>query len=103
MLVSSVCGAYLIIWTETHIEQASYNCDRVLECHDDLTDDAMMTWKYGACYKGKVYPFVPMDNYTSPIGDKLYCDCKYALIAEYSSEKSSIGFVNRMRSLRWLI
>merc|ERR1719184_348948 len=61
-----------------------------------------MTWRYGGCYKGKVYPFVPMEDYISPRGDKLYCDCKYAIIGELSTGESSVGFINRMRSLRWL-
>merc|ERR1719317_547951 len=73
-----------------------------MECYDDLLDDPMTAWKYGGCYKGKVYPFVPMENYTSPSGDKLYCDCKYAILTEVNNLKSAAGFMKLMRSLRWM-
>jgi len=101
--ISSIAGAaYLIIWTTSHIEKATVMCDSAMECYDNLVDDPMMAWSLGGCYKGKVYPFVPMENYISPDGEKLYCDCKYAIVNEVSTIESAVGFVERMRSLRWL-
>lgn len=101
-IFSIIIGAYLITKTQSHLQQASDKCAKVMERHTSLINDPMMAWYLGACYKGKVYPFVPIENYTSPAGEKLYCDCKYGILNELSTGESAVGFINLMRSLRWV-
>ena len=89
-------GLYLIIQTESHLEEASTVCDSTAS--EGSEDDPMQPWRFGSCFKGKVYPFVPIEDYNSPNGEKLYCDCKYSIIPEYVNLASAVGFVNKMKS-----
>ena len=92
-------GIFLIIRTESHLTEAACMCDNAKEFHK-VEDDLMKAWAFGSCYKGKVYPFVPIDDYLLPNGNKLFCDCKYAVIPYFIDEGSAVGFINKMRSLR---
>ena len=75
------------------MKEASNKCDATISAGNQL----------GSCFKGRAYPFVPIKNYTLPNGDKLYCDCKYAIIYDFfgfesavtykQHEKSSLGFL----------
>ena len=81
MVCMLVIGIYLIIQTESHLEEAATQCDNALT-DGRAEDDFMLPWYYNSCFKGKVYPFVPIEDYTSSEGEKLYCDCKYAIIRQ---------------------
>lgn len=96
-----VSGIYLIIWTESHLQQAVTMCDST-SGYISSEEDIMKTWGYGSCRKGKVFPFVPIEGYNSPTGNILYCDCKYAIIPYIVNGQSAVSFVNNMRSLRWV-
>jgi hypothetical protein len=100
----SVCmivgGSYLIIWTESHLEEASTVCDSTVS--EDSQADPMQPWRFGSCIKGKTYPFVPIKDYTLSAGKKLYCDCKYAIVSQYINIEQGVAFVNNMRSLSWV-
>jgi hypothetical protein len=97
----AVSGITLIFWTESHLQEASLKFDSTTGYHNDtLITDPLKAWQWESCHKGKVYPFVSIENYTSPNGDKLYCDCKYAIIPGIVNTDSAIGFVKRMKSLR---
>jgi len=93
-LVSS--GIYLIVWTESHLARAAKNCDNARFDSDGETFD------YTLCSKGKLYTLEPIDDYELSNGEKLYCDCKYSEIFYTVDVDTALGFLNRMRSLRWV-
>lgn len=101
MVVTVLSGVYLILWTESHLEDAFNSCENAI-VNGSKEDDPMLAWAWGSCFKGKRYPLFAMEDYISTSGEKLYCDCKYAMIAEYNSIESAVGFINRMRSLCWI-
>lgn len=101
MILAITSGIYLIIYTNSHLESASNMCDIALKS-GIREDDPIAAWYWGSCFKGKVYPFVPMEDYTAANGEKLYCDCKYSIIPEFIRIETAVEFINRMRSLRWI-